>query len=271
MSRIIFDTTTASGPKWSAQSSIFTSTPIVMAPLSVRQGRNFGASCCWVVLGPDIMMPGGQTKDPPKATGYPFTDPATFAGGPSVTFDQDSTYVWVRGHLVNDRWGGTGSDWRNLTPLTKTANANHATIEDYMDRYLTNSLSYENADHRNSWYGIYYAVQCSVNPFAAVPAANNLYSYAPEFIKVSWRAVSVRKPVNVSVKTAAENPLLAGAPAAVPVLPFPAPAPPRIPGWPVAVLPPGNAPGGAVLGGLPRGFPAQQLNGFDGTIEIHQC
>ncbi|NEO81642.1 hypothetical protein [Moorena sp. SIO4G3] len=271
MSRIIYKTT-ASGPKWSTQSIIFTSTKIAMGALSVRQGQSFGASSASAVLGPDINMPGGETKNPPTAVGYPWDEsPPKFAGGPAgVTFDEDETYDWVRGHLINGRWGGGGNTWQNLTPLTKIANPNHGNIESYMDRYLINSLNYENSGYRNCWYGIYYAVQCSTSPFAAVPANNNLYSYAPEFIKITWRAVSVVKPVDVSVATARANPLSAGNPTAVPVLPFQAPMPPKITGWPVATLPVGNVAGGHVLGALPVGFPAQQNNGFDGEIEIHQ-
>lgn len=269
MSRIIY-TTTATGPKWSAQSIIFTSTARIMGALSIRQGRNFGASSASVILGPDIMMPGGQTNNPPTATGYPWNNPPTFAGGPPVTFSEDVLHTWIRGHLVNGRWGGPGNNWANLTPLTTIANPNHASVEAYMDRYLVSSLNYENAGYRNEWYGIYYAVQCSANPFAAVPANNDLYSYAPEFIKITWRAVSIPKPVNVPVATAAANPLMGGPLVAVPALPFNLPFPPAIAGWPVAVLPPGNIPGGAVLGGLPAGFPAWQNNGFDGQIEIHQ-
>ena len=31
-------------------------------------------------------------------------------------------YYYVRGHLLNEKLGGTGRDWRNLTPLTQSAN-----------------------------------------------------------------------------------------------------------------------------------------------------
>jgi hypothetical protein len=271
MSRIIYQTT-ASGPKWSAPQAIFTSTEILTGPLSVRQGRHFGASVASAVLGPDIMMPGGQTNNPPSVGGYPWDNTSTvFSGGPPVTFSQDNTHAWIRGHLINGRWGGTGNTWANLTPLTSIANPNHATIESYMDRYLTSSLNYENTTpYKSAWYGIYYAVQCSANPFAAAPANNDLYSYAPEFIRITWRAISIQKPVNQPVVTVHANPLVVGTPAAVHVLPFPAPTTPTINGWPVAVLPPGNVPGGAVLEELPARFPAQQANGFDGQIEIHQ-
>lgn len=270
MSRIIYQTTTR-GSKWSTKQIIFTSTAITMGLLSARQGQNFGASQASAVLGPDIMMSGGQTNNPPSVGGYPWDNaPPIFLSGPTVTFSQDTTNTWIRGHLINGRWGGSGSTWQNLTPLTSIANPNHATIEAYMDRYLTNSLNYENAAHRNAWYGIYYVVQCSANPFAAVPANQCLYSYAPEFIKITWRAVSVQKPVNQSVATVKANPLMAGNPVAVPALPFPNPTTPTIAGWPVAVLPAGNSPGGTTLGALPVGFPARQNNGFDGEIEIHQ-
>jgi hypothetical protein len=32
------------------------------------------------------------------------------------------SYYYVRGHLINGEFGGPGDDWRNLTPLTQTAN-----------------------------------------------------------------------------------------------------------------------------------------------------
>lgn len=33
-----------------------------------------------------------------------------------------ASFYYVRGHLVNGTFGGPGNDWRNLTPLTQTAN-----------------------------------------------------------------------------------------------------------------------------------------------------
>lgn len=270
MSRIIYYTNAQGVPKWSAPSIIFREEMGGMGPLSVRQGQNFAASNSSALLGPDLNMPGGGGNNPPTATGYVWSLPVTFAGGPAVTFDLDGNYQWKRGHLVNGRWGGSGADWRNLTPLTNIANPNHSTIEAYMDRYLESSLNYETSGYRTHWYCLWYAVQCSAAPFSAAPAPGDLYSYAPEFIRVNWRAVSVIKPVNYSVAQVQANPLMAGGPVTVPVLPFTAPVVPQVPGWPVAVLPPGNVPGGAVLGALPVGYPAAQANGFDGQIEIHQ-
>jgi hypothetical protein len=36
----------------------------------------------------------------------------------------DSTY-YIKGHLLNGYLGGTGADFRNLTPLSRTANGEH--------------------------------------------------------------------------------------------------------------------------------------------------
>lgn len=33
-----------------------------------------------------------------------------------------ASYYYVRGHLINGTFGGPGNDWRNLVPLTQTAN-----------------------------------------------------------------------------------------------------------------------------------------------------
>ena len=40
------------------------------------------------------------------------------------TEEKDSSY-YIKGHLLNDNLGGTGKEWKNLTPLTRKANANH--------------------------------------------------------------------------------------------------------------------------------------------------
>jgi hypothetical protein len=32
---------------------------------------------------------------------------------------------YIKGHLLNERLGGTGADWKNLTPLTRRANSEH--------------------------------------------------------------------------------------------------------------------------------------------------
>ncbi|HSF55310.1 MAG TPA: DUF4157 domain-containing protein [Algoriphagus sp.] len=35
---------------------------------------------------------------------------------------------YIKGHLLNERLGGTGADWKNLTPLTRRANSEHERI-----------------------------------------------------------------------------------------------------------------------------------------------
>jgi hypothetical protein len=127
---------------------------------------------------------------------------------------------------------------------------------------------------RSDWFGVYYCVQCSQSPFAHgyIDADAELYSYAPEFIKVSWRAVRMIKPVGQPVHTVVAGMNLHPF-QAVPIFPVGfqrPPIPAAINGTPT--LPAWNAPGGGnVLGALPLGFPAAQANGFDGEIEIHQA
>ena len=41
--------------------------------------------------------------------------------------NQGGSY-YVLGHLLNQKLGGTGGDWKNLTPLTRTANSEHERI-----------------------------------------------------------------------------------------------------------------------------------------------
>lgn len=269
MSRVIYATTHA-GQHWSADTPIFTITREASGAQAQRQIANFGASWAAAVLGPDLIMPGQQGVNAPTAVGAPWNQ--LLMGGPPLCFIQDVNNIWVRGHLINGRWGGAGNTWQNLTPLTAIANPNHATVEAYIDSFLISAHNYEDAAHRNDWYGVYYCVQCSAAPFSDPMTTNNgnLYSYAPAFIKISWRAVSIPKPVNTQAVTAANN-IGTYAVNAVPALPMGFVVPP-VPGVMVGAqtLPAPNVAGGAVLGALPGAFPAAQANGFDGTIEIHQ-
>jgi len=269
MSRIIY-TGAPANPRWSTNQPIFMGAQYQAGPVAVRQIANFGASAVAAILGPDLIMPGQQGNNVPTAGGAPWDQ--LLPGGPPLTFTQDNTNNWIRGHMINGRWGGPGNTWQNLVPLTATANANHATVEGYMDAFLAACYAYETSGQRDAWYGLYYCVQSSVNPFSDATTTNNqnLYSYAPEFIRILWRAVRILKPVNVSTATAAANigtyPMNAVAAFppgfAVPALPYVMNG--------NATLPPGNAAGGAVLGAIPAGFPGLQANGFDGGIEIHQ-
>lgn len=271
MSRVITATMTTGRPIYTS-SAIFTSTNMLHGGLSVRQGIAFGASAAVAILGPDLMLYGMGLPHVPTATGAPWDALLPGVGRPLLSFTQDTTFTWIRGHLINGRWGGSGANWNNLTPLTSTANSNHSTVEGYIDNYLTNSLSYDNAAYRTHWYGVCYLVQCSVAPFSHPTTTGNaqLYSYAPAFIRVSWRAISIAKPINTAVH--AVTAWLPGAPIA-PVGMFPGafnvPVRPTVMNG-VAALPLGNVAGGAVLGVAPGWFPAAQVNGFDGDIEIHQ-
>lgn len=245
--------------------TLFTSARLVNGSLANRQGKLFSGEFGFVLIGPDISLPGGITINPPVAEGAIWRSSA--GGVPAVTFVNDTNYAWVRGHLVNGEWGGPGNAWQNLTPLTPTANHNHATIENYMRAFCQASLNYDTSTnaYKPDWYAIAYLVQCSVNPWAASPTSVDLYSYAPEFIKVSWRAVRIPKPDNVPPSSIAAY-LNTQAPLPAPALPFlPPPRPTAISG---RCVPAGNAPGGSVYAGV--GLPPAQTNGFDGEVEIHQ-
>lgn len=259
MSRCLYFINHAGHPHYGAPAPLFTMRRAGAGVLSTWLGGiAFGASQAYALLGPDLKMPGQTQINPPTATHNIWTGLANDAG-----------YVWIRGHLINGRWGGVGNNWLNLTPLTVAANANHAYIESVIDNFLSACLTYEDANYRTHWYGVYYSVQCSLEPLALHPTPLDLYSYAPAFIKVSWRAISIQKPEATAAHQITpgdvNQTLLTGAINTVPHLPFAFQAP-AIP----QVLPAGNIPGGVVRGGLPPGFPAQQHNGFDNQIEIHQ-
>jgi len=145
LSKIIY-TTTTTGSRWCLAESIFTTCHREYGDISVRQGLRFAASHASAVLGPDLAM-SQQLPHPPTATG-PIWNQLVF-GGPPVIFADDMNHTWIRGHLINGRWGGTGAEWYNLTPLTATANANHKTVEGFIDEFIRKSLCYEEAEKRN--------------------------------------------------------------------------------------------------------------------------
>lgn len=164
--------------------------------LATWHGQTFGGQCAFALLGPDIMAPAGATHNAPTAVGPGWNAAWPHAGAPGMYFTQDATFNWKRGHLINGEWGGSGANWDNLTPLTSTANSNHKTIENRMRVLLSSFEAFERSGHQPYWYCIRYWVQVSNTPFAAAPApAINLYSYAPNSIKITWRIYRLTKPV----------------------------------------------------------------------------
>ncbi|MEO7328352.1 MAG: hypothetical protein ABI193_07225 [Minicystis sp.] len=253
-----------------AQHTLFTSSALGNGLLSTRQGVPFAGCSGFVLVGPDISLPAGITLNPPSAVGA-YWDTLAGGGRPLVTFTTDANFAWKRGHLVNGEWSGPGNTWNNLTPLTPTANGNHKTVEQYMRAFCLASLAYDvgPGGYKANWYAIAYLVQCAVNPWSVAPANADLYSYAPEFIKVSWRAVTVAKPnlQPANIPGYLNGPLVFGGVLALPFVPPVRPL--AIAGAVVPVV--GNAAGGAVYG-APVGvvYPGAQANGFDGDIEVHQ-
>lgn len=49
----------------------------------------------------------------------------------------NSAKTWKAGHLLNAEWGGSGTQNRNLTPLTAVANNAHRVFEGHLKRMLT--------------------------------------------------------------------------------------------------------------------------------------
>ncbi len=235
-----------------------------------RHNHPCGATWAYGVLGPDLRMPGSVAQNPPRAGGAPW-DKAFSQGIPTVRFDQDTTFNrWYRGHLINGEWGGTGTEWKNLVPLTSVANSNHTTIEDHIRDFLDRSLRYEHENRPPDWYCVLYLVERSQDPFSTVDTADDLYSYAPAFIKVSWRAVTYPKPTNI--QRANTRPELVHEYfrnhqyTQVTQFPFTLSAPIGHP-----TLPINNTPGTSLVHSPTQfAFPAAQSNGFDEEIEIHQ-
>lgn len=206
MTKICYD-----GVHWTSDHVLFKYAGMRRGPLATWHGQTFGGTCAYAFLGPDLKMPGGASHNPPKATGPGWDQAWTHAaaGGPPCQFTTDPNGItWVRGHLVNGEWGGPGDYWENLTPLTSQGNANHKTIENLLKTYLENFKNFDqsNAGHRAYWYCLQYWVQVSNVPWAAAPATmNDLYSYAPNMIKATWRIKRLAKPVGAAGTTASAH------------------------------------------------------------------
>jgi len=245
-----------------------------LGPEAQRHNYAMGAQWAYCIIGPDTQGPGMLQTNTPSANKPGFTSGWVGQNRPSTIFSTNRTHqndTWVRGHLINGAWGGSGASWRNLTPLTKTANSNHETIERKMNRFLTRSLNFDKYARpvEPYWYGIQYLVECSQAPFAAnnVNNPDNLYAYAPEFIRVTWRAVQILKPTNrqpnqidAYLQNCNVHP--------VANIPF------NFPNFPGnlrnnGALPPGNNYGGNVYNSGIQMVQAQN-NGFDGSCEINQ-
>lgn len=238
----------------------------------LRQNYRCGASWAYSLIGPDVKRPGSQQTNTPNVSKAGFTSGWSGKNRPDTIFSTNryGTDKWILGHLINGAWGGSGKDWRNLTPLTHTANMNHKTIEGHLNNFLAASYSYETGNNvRPAWYGIEYLVECSVAPFAAnnVDVSTNLYAYAPEFIRVTWRAIQINKPTN---RTPNQIPtFLANCNfASVPQIPFQFP---NISGnlRNNGALPNGNFHGGNSINSG-KNLVNQENNGFDGCCDIFQ-
>ena len=182
---------------WTADTVLFTSHRQDQGPLAIRHGRSMGGRSAYALLGPDIAMPAGTTNNPPTATGAGWNAPWGGVGGPAIYFMQDASQTWIRGHLINGEWDGSGANWDNLVPMTSGGNANHKGVEGRMKVYLQNFRAFDKSNNgrNNYWYALQYWVQASTDPWAAHPApAGNLYSYAPNMIRVTWRVVRLPKP-----------------------------------------------------------------------------
>ncbi len=272
--------------KWTADSAVFTKRREAHGALAVRHGRSMGGTSAYALLGPDLTMPGVATNNPPSAIGAGWDLPWGGVGGPGIPFTQDGNQTWVRAHLINGEWGGSGASWANLTPMTSGGNANHKWVEARMKNYLQNFRAFDinnNGGHNNYWYGLQYWVQASIDPWAAPPAAaGNLYSYAPNMIKVTWRIVTLPKPAPGLWPWPPAA--VAGTPAWIEATPALTPATvatigpdlPNIPNNNIPAVLVNNAANLAGVGGLvyalPMGAPAipAVASVYDGMVEIMQ-
>jgi len=97
---------------------------------------------------------------------------------------------WVAGHLLNDNMGGSGVKRQNLTPLTQTANKQHAKLENRVKSMVVIArMFHEGNPEAKFWLGVEYTVKVSAKLFGNFAPYNHCASH----IKVTGRPVKVDK------------------------------------------------------------------------------
>ncbi len=97
---------------------------------------------------------------------------------------------WVAGHLLNDNMGGSGIKANNLTPLTQTANKQHAGYENRVKSMVLIARQMHNQNPQSKyWIGVKYEVKVSAQLFGDYAP----YNRCPSHIKVSGTLVKVDK------------------------------------------------------------------------------
>lgn len=77
------------------------------------ESRPAGGKCTKAILGPWSLNP--QNSDAKS----------TLPSGISLARDTHKDYTFIAGHLLNAQLGGPGTDYKNLTILTSSANSKH--------------------------------------------------------------------------------------------------------------------------------------------------
>jgi hypothetical protein len=98
--------------------------------------------------------------------------------------------LWVAGHLLNDNLGGSGTSGENLTPLTQTANKQHAGYEGKIKRALESSAQILRNNTKVPFVvGVHYKVEVSDDAFGDFTP----YNKAPSHITITANLVKVCK------------------------------------------------------------------------------
>ncbi|MCH9684443.1 MAG: hypothetical protein K0V04_23615 [Deltaproteobacteria bacterium] len=96
---------------------------------------------------------------------------------------------WIAGHLLNDNLGGSGSDPKNLTPLTATANKQHSGFELKVKNACIKARQFHEANKNSDvWKCIHYRVNVSGTFENYAP-----YSGAPRYLVATFEEIEVDK------------------------------------------------------------------------------
>ncbi|AGT07571.1 hypothetical protein [Paracoccus aminophilus] len=164
-----------------------------MAALTGQSGwqiSDIGGTSMMAYLGPDVAAGLGTPTNVQKSLG-PLMQSLHGSRSPKK---------WIAGHLLNADLGGSGTDSRNLTPLTTSANRAHSTFEQHIKNMLNEcrqiEVDFSSTQQTRSvaaaaaqypfYYGVRYTVTVSSDRYADRPDPADFHSYVASHIEIDY-------------------------------------------------------------------------------------
>ena len=153
---------------------------------ATHAARGGSGSSMKVILGPRAIQSTNYGSKPGPSSIYRCMTPLNKLDF-SVSKKGVKRGKWIAGHLMNDNMGGSGVQNTNLTPLTGTANKQHAGYEGKIKSALTVSDQIERSKAIPEFtFGVDYEVE-AVGQFET----SGPHALAPEYIEFSSKLIKL--------------------------------------------------------------------------------